>query len=770
MNRVPPNIRFSLIATWVVDMMLYALVVVSLYLPDTLYGDNLLPVSIHNISFEAFGYYFVDFILLVVALVFRLKAVDKAVTQGRMTFRRLLVFSLVPMLVSVPLWFFPYCRVFAMMLVAFSVMQMLIDSVVLLRNEFTQMTVLMFIILIFTATNIGFVHWNRINIVYYKAVLVQRHCRQAQQWLLPSANWSVAHYDNGRLVRSEGNFEYDDCLDDLCRVKSDGEKRVNSRGAEHFIFAQGRDVYVVSKAAWSDAVVLFINITMMFFIYLAFSTILCWGIFAMRRKVFRRQSFFSQLRMLLLVFLLTCFFIVFFIVICFVSVRYIRNSTDDLEDSMLLMVEKLKPYCSHPEDYPLGFRMISDMADFYNYEVYLYDDYGRLLYTTDSLHLEYSVAAWDDDMFEDMFEDDVTVQAKLELDYNNNMRMLAYGIVAPPEGDRLHAIIWSESDMARTQHEFSIFLVILLILYFVIFVFSVIFSNIVSWLLAMPLREIDRKMSAISLGSPNTNSKIDYPGTGNDELTRLINNYNSMVDKLEESAADLALVERENSWRDMSRQIAHEIKNPLTPMRLILQQMMMNELTDLEEFRSKIRTQASTLLEQVDSLYSTACSLSDFARRPVENPEPVNLIDKVHHVADLFRHNDMGVRFEVVSHLPEAYIFIDRSVALRIFINLVRNAIQAIPPDRQGIVRITVATAGDDRLKVSVSDNGIGISPDVIELIFNTNYTTKTKGMGLGLCVVKDAVEASGGSVSVVSTPDVGTTFTILWPRYVQNR
>lgn len=767
MNRVPQNIRLSLIATWLVDCLLYVLGVVMLYLSDTLYGDNLLPVTIHNISFEAFGYYVVDFAMLVIALFFRLKAVDKAVSQYNMTFVRLSVFSIVPLICSVPFWFYAEYRVFAMMLVAFAAMQMLTDAVAFLKNEFAQIMILMLVVLIFTAANIGFVHLSRVNLVYKKAVLLYRHCQQSPQWMLPSSNWSVAFYEDGKLVRSEGNYGYIEELGNLYNIKNNGETRINSNGAEHFVFAHENRIYVVSKATWSDAVVLFINITMIFSIYMALSVLLYWVLIALRRKVFRHRSFFSQLRVLLLVFLLTSLFVVFLLIIGFVSYRYVRNAIDSLETDMTLLIGKLEPYFDRHEDFDKAYSMVGDMSDFYNHQVSLYDSGGRMLYTSDSLHLGYNVMSWVEDPFMEMDDEGKKVQAKLELDYNNNMRMRAYGIIELQDGRRLYAVMWSEADMARTQHEFSIFLVILLVLYFILVVFAVVFSFFVSRLLAKPLHEIDQKMSAISLSAPNTNSKIVYPVGDNDELTNLIRNYNAMVDKLEEAAAELALIERENSWRDISRQIAHEIKNPLTPMRLILQQMMMNNSADIETFRTKIKSQAAILLEQVDTLYTTACSLSDFARQPVQHSIPVDIVAKVHHVADLFRHNDSGVQFEVLADSDELYVLIDKNIALRIFINLVRNAIQAIPDDRKGVVKIEVKTDGS-KVRVSVSDNGVGISPDAVELIFNTNYTTKTKGMGLGLCVVKDAVEASGGDINVITTPNVGSSFVITWPRYIK--
>lgn len=759
MSKMPSHIKASLLLTYLVDIVLYAMIVAMLYVPDMLYGDSLLPFTRNNVSLRSFWYYIAASAMLALSVFFRLKQVKRALAESNISFLKLLPFDTIPFILSIPLWFTPQYSSFALMLGALSVIKLLTDAVIFLKNEYSQVFLLMLIMLVFSITNICFVQWGRIRTTKQKAELVFHQCNTSNFWVLPSTDWSVGFYDDGELIRSEGKYHYMPYLD-MDKLPTSDYRRNNYQDTEHFSFIDGRRVYVVSCNAWPDAVTLFSNITSLFFIYIAIALLVYWIVFWVRRGSFVQRSFFAHLRISLLFFLLGSLLVIFLLTMGFVAYRYSKNARQGLADVMSLLVDNVKPLLESENSLQPAFSMVENLSDLYHTEVSLYNENGKLEYTTDTLHVVYNITSWTDNPFETMRS---AVEARVVFDFNNTMKVKAYGIITSHNAPTLYAVMWSESDMERIRNEMSFFLVMLLVLYFVLVTLAVVFSYIVSRLLAKPLREIDKRMSAITLGAKN--KKIDYIPNEKDELSHLIRNYNQMVDKLDESAAELALIERENSWRDMSRQIAHEIKNPLTPMRLILQQMMMNNSNDIEQFRDKIKSQASILLVQVDTLYATACSLSDFARQPLQHPIPVNMSEKAHHVAELFRNNDSGVLLDVVAEADDLYVFIDKNVSLRLFTNLVRNAIQAIPDDRQGRVEIHIA-AQNDNVVVRIIDNGSGIPESALTQIFNANFTTKTKGMGLGLCVVKNAVEAAGGSISVDSTVGVGTTFTVVWPRY----
>lgn len=754
--------KTSLWLTYIVDLLLYSMVVALFYVPDWLYGDNLLPFTYNNIQFDALWYHFAAFVLLSVGIYVRVNQLGILVEECGYRYWQLELVNVLPLVLSLPFWFLPDYRVFAWLLVAFVAMSMIVDLVFYIRNEYSQVFVFMLVILVFAATNVYVIQWRRMKMMTRQATMVVEQCSTSAHWTLPAHDWSVACYDGGRLERSEGRFRFLSHFDSG-KLDRRGDYRTNNQNNVQFVFERDDKVYVVSRAAWPSILTNCANTVGIFFMYIALCILVYWANVVLRRRMLIRRSFFGRLRVSLLFFILGSLMVMLGFTMGFMWYRYTTNARDSLKYVMTLLVDYATPVFDSPESVQGVFKYVKEMSLMYDAEISIYDDSGYLVYTTDSISVVYNISFGENNPFARMQS---AVEGRVVFDYAWNMTVQSYGVFTPKTQPQYYAVMWSESDMARMRNELTYFLVILLVLYFIFAILAVVFSYIVSRQLANPLRDIDRCLSDVSLDSPNP--KIEVTNDDNDELSLLIRNYNQMIDKLEESATELALVERENSWRDMSRQIAHEIKNPLTPMRLILQQMMINDSTDAEALKAKIRGQVEILLTQVDSLYATACSLSDFARQPLMCPVPVNMVEKANHVAALFRHNDsnVAVDVEVKPQAGQATVLIDKDMALRMLTNLVRNAIQAIPDTRRGVVKITIDTA-DGHVVVSVSDNGIGMTPDVIKNIFNTNFTTKIKGMGLGLYVVKTVVTGSNGTIDVESVPDEGTTFTITLPQYV---
>lgn len=750
--------------SYIVTIITAVIVVMVLYIPELAYGENLIPFTLNTFVPEAIVYHLVVFVLASVAIFTRLKSLQRAIREADIRYRTLLRYDAIPLLVSVPLWFFPDCKVFALACLSLSAIMMLADWVIFLKNEYSQVFIFIFILFIVASTNVAFVQWSRVQTTYSQAKLLVDRCESTDDWLLPSAAWSVARYDAGELVHREGKFRFLNHFDDTERAMRKGYYRINHQNTEHFVFARGESVYVVGNASWPDYITYFVNISIIFFLYVAICIFVYWINFIANRRMLISRSFFARLRVSILFFLLGSILIVLLLTAYFVSRNFAQNSKSSFEYVMSLFVDSVTPLLESvdsQDDMEDTFVFVSQFVKLYDASLALYDDTGQLIYTTDSTRVIHNLIIGDHNFLNMKSE----VVARVVYDSFRRINIHAYGIVSLSDGTTYYALMWSESDVERIRRELSYYLILLALLYFVLITLAVFFSFMVSRRLASPLTEIYQRLSSFTLGAENR--KIDYVVDGNDELALLIKNYNNMVDKLDEAATELALVERENSWRDISRQIAHEIKNPLTPMRLILQQMMLYSTDDAAELKRKIADQASILLIQVDSLYETACSLSDFARQPLQCKVPVNMAEKARHLLDLFRHNDSNVRIEVnvSAEAEDACVYIDKNIALRLFTNLVRNAIQAIPDSRDGLVSINIS-ATDTEVTVVVADNGIGMTKEVLGHIFNANYTTKTKGMGLGLCVVKDAVKASDGQISVESTPGEGSRFIIRWPRF----
>jgi len=271
------------------------------------------------------------------------------------------------------------------------------------------------------------------------------------------------------------------------------------------------------------------------------------------------------------------------------------------------------------------------------------------------------------------------------------------------------------------------------------------------------LKKISDKINTTRL--ERTNERIDIDDTS-EEISTLVNSYNSMIDELEESAVQLAKSEREQAWREMAKQVAHEIKNPLTPMRLTVQNFQRKFNPDDEHIHSKLDEYSKTLIQQIDTMSSIASAFSNFAKMPAQQNETLNVVKIVKLALDIF--NEDYIVFTANSE--EIIAKFDRTQLIRVVTNLVKNATQAISEDQTPRIVINVGQ-DNGNVFISVADNGSGVSEENKEKIFEPKFTTKTSGMGLGLAMVKNIVETYKGSISFVSDKDKGTTFKVIFPK-----
>lgn len=271
------------------------------------------------------------------------------------------------------------------------------------------------------------------------------------------------------------------------------------------------------------------------------------------------------------------------------------------------------------------------------------------------------------------------------------------------------------------------------------------------------LKTISDKLSETSLNQKN--AKI-FLKANSKEINLLINAYNGMVDELEQSAVKLAQSEREEAWREMAKQVAHEIKNPLTPMRLTVQSFQRKFDANDPELKQKLKDYSETLIQQIDTMSAVASAFSNFASMPAQQNETLNVVEVVELALDIFNEDD------VVFESDEKVIIskMDRTQLIRIITNLVKNAIQAIPENQPGKrVSVSVRRQENDVL-ISVTDNGTGIEKRNIDHIFEPKFTTKNSGMGLGLGIIKNIIENYKGTITFETQYGKGTTFTVSLP------
>lgn len=293
--------------------------------------------------------------------------------------------------------------------------------------------------------------------------------------------------------------------------------------------------------------------------------------------------------------------------------------------------------------------------------------------------------------------------------------------------------------------------------YIFMFIIAIFLAYILSSYITKTIQMISDRMQKTTINRKNEKIKVENASY---EIEVLINSYNEMVDKLEESAEKLAQTQREMAWREMAKQVAHEIKNPLTPMRLTVQSFERRFDPEDPKINDKMKDFCATLVQQIDTMSAVASAFSNFASMPAQKNTTLDVVKTIQLALEIF--NEDFIHFE--TDKQEIIAIFDRSQIIRIITNLVKNAIQAIPP-YEAFPRVLIkVTQVENEVLLIVSDNGTGIAPEVRDKIFEPKFTTKTSGMGLGLAMIKNMIESYGGVIYFETATDKGTTFYVRLP------
>ena len=312
-------------------------------------------------------------------------------------------------------------------------------------------------------------------------------------------------------------------------------------------------------------------------------------------------------------------------------------------------------------------------------------------------------------------------------------------------------------DVSFSENELNNFLENLYQIY-VLLLFGVIFiAYFLSKFVTRSLETIRVKMG--KMGLEKKNEKI-YLKNATREIDSLVNSYNKMVDDLAESAEKLAKTERENAWQEMARQVAHEIKNPLTPMRLTIQSFEHTYNPDDPDSKQKLKEFSKLLIQQIDTMSEVAEAFSDFATLPKPMIKDCDFVEVTQMAINIFQHD------YIVFSSNEAHIFhkMDRTQWIRVITNLIQNALHSVSKKKTPQIGVQIESEPTQTI-VYITDNGSGIPDKLKSKIFEPKFTTKSAGMGLGLGIVKNIIKSHNGKISFVSTQKKGTTFSIVLPK-----
>jgi nitrogen fixation/metabolism regulation signal transduction histidine kinase len=416
--------------------------------------------------------------------------------------------------------------------------------------------------------------------------------------------------------------------------------------------------------------------------------------------------------------------------------------------------------------YPVNTENLSKIFKERIYEISSINKLNISIYDLQGTLLKSSIAsAFEKINFETIPENDLK-----ELRQNSNHRILinrqengvgyqsSYSYINDPKFKRIGILeLQFTQDNSEIEYELKKFISKLSLVYLLMFVIAISLAYFLSSYITRSIKKVSDKMQQTRLNKQNEKILLTEASS---EIDTLVGAYNSMIDELQESAVKLAKSEREQAWREMAKQVAHEIKNPLTPMRLTVQSFERKFDPEDPNIKEKLAEYSQTLIQQIDVMSSIASAFSDFAKMPTQKREKIEVISVVKLALDIF--NEDAVKY--YPKQKELYANLDKTQLIRIVTNLVKNALQASENNENPSIDVKVFSEGND-VKITVSDNGKGIYEDVKDLIFEPKFTTKSSGMGLGLPMIKNIIEAYDGTISFTSKEGIGTVFTVILPK-----
>ncbi|RRN77274.1 sensor histidine kinase, partial [Pseudoxanthomonas sp. SGD-10] len=460
----------------------------------------------------------------------------------------------------------------------------------------------------------------------------------------------------------------------------------------------------------------------------------------------------------------TSLIIVGLITFSYISIQYKEQQDALIKDRIKTIT---KAFENRIDETGNDLNLVEDIKTFkefsilYNTDLTLYDKNGRLITTTQPEIYDLGILS---NRMNPVALVQLNMQKKSEFLQSENIGDLNFISAYMPIQNSLNNVVgFLQLPYFSNENDFnqriSNFLNLLINIYVLVFVAIGFFAFVVANQITSPLTLIQENMANMAIGKKN--KPIFW--SRNDEIGNLISEYNKMILALDESANRLARSERETAWREMAKQVAHEIKNPLTPLRLGIQMLERSWREKDPNFDTKFANFSKSFVEQIDSLSRIASEFSNFAKMPDLKLEKLELVEVLHQAIQVYRQMDHIQIFCNEEKIKGVMVKADRDQLLRSFNNLLKNAIEAIAENEDGIIAIHCEVY-QEKIEIHFEDNGAGIPEELRGKIFTPNFTTKSSGTGLGLAFVKQAIENMGGNIYFTTTINVGTTFHISLP------
>lgn len=589
-----------------------------------------------------------------------------------------------------------------------------------------------------------------------------------------NTNYAYAVYSKGKLINSFNDYGFSSVLAPSEMPRLEYEERMKDQNSELWYNAGHSKVVVVVKKDnnFIETITLF---AYLFCVFLAVVVVFHVAAFMVsvrfKWRSIRRIFHFSirtQIHTTIIFISVFSFVVIGIATISFFIVRFDRNNEERLTKAIQVMASELAAIRDRyiDDDLPtlsyLGTtggdleRRIVEISEIHNVDLNVYDTEGNLTVSTQPYIYNKHVLSgkMEPRAFYAMNYEKLT--QKIQIETVDNFSFLSiYVPVKYPDGS-IYAYINIPYLNSQTElnQEISNFLVTLINLNAFIFVLAGAIAFLLTSRITSSFTLIGDKMKQVNLG--RMNEEITW--TRSDEIGALVDEYNKMVRKLEESAQGLARSEREGAWREMARQVAHEIKNPLTPMKLSIQYLQKAIDSGSANVKELSQQVANTLVEQIDQLAKIAGDFGQFANIGNVRPEQFDLSEVLGALINLY-HADSNLHIDwQKTSAGNDIILADKSQITRLFTNLIKNAIEASGDSAPIELTIRQYRQGGDII-VAVADNGSGIPTEMQGKIFTPNFTTKTSGTGLGLAICKGIVEKANGRIWFETQEGMGSTF-----------
>ncbi|MBO3698465.1 ATP-binding protein [Roseivirga sp. E12] len=522
-------------------------------------------------------------------------------------------------------------------------------------------------------------------------------------------------------------------------------------------------VYVISNRLYPPKYL--ITNFAIFFLFMVAAIILIFGVSAMFYNLQKTSTTLSAKIQILLNF---AFFLPL-IIVSIVVLRLVNRTVEEKIDTQYLSITESAAanLANQLQDFLEGQNennesledRITEISLYAQADINLFNTNGRLIATNQRLIFENEILApfANPSAMANIVEAGNKEQLSIERVGELAYRSTFYGIRSN-EDNRLLGILTmpffdSEEQLKAEQRDI---LSNILNAFTFIFVIFVVLSFLASRILTYPFKYLTQKIKSTTLST--LNEPLEWQA--NDEIGLMVREYNKMLLNLEKSKKALALSEKESAWREMAQQVAHEIKNPLTPMKLKLQHLK-RVLSEAPDVGTEFNMPIDSLLNQVETLSDIATSFSSFAKMPIPISERLDLVEELRKSVRLFK----GNKAEIKTNIPKQPVWVmgDTKLLGRIFNNLILNAEQSLGEERSGELSIELLVT-HNKARISFQDNGNGIPEDIKEKIFIPKFSTKEEGSGIGLAIAKRGVEHAGGSIWFDSTLGKGTTFYLEFP------